>query len=92
MNTWMPAIMKNVVNMLGKRRNSGKGWIWASLLGVGVSAAAWGLGRNRDRNMFRPLRYTMNRMRNRVANQMPNVAAGMTEFADDLVPDTTKNN
>ena len=61
--------------------------VWASLLGLGVSAAAYGLRRNQNRNMLRPVQNAMNNIRTGTAGNMPNVAA-ITEFAKELVPDT----
>lgn len=96
MNNWVTTLfkiwgIKNLGRLLVRRRRKNRGMLWASLVGIGLSAAALGLGRNRDRNMLRPLRYAMNRMKNRVVNQMPNTAA-MTEFADEFMPDPDISN
>lgn len=61
--------------------------MWASLLGLGVSAAAYGLRRNRNGNLMRPVQNLMNNFRSPKAGQMqPNMAAALTEFSKDLTP------
>lgn len=91
MNNWKPVLLnkgirKNVLNRFGRNRNNRRGIIWASLLGLGVSAAAYGLGRNRNKNMLIPVQNVMNNIRTRTVGQMPNAAA-ITEFSKELVPD-----
>ncbi|MGG0412440.1 hypothetical protein [Peribacillus simplex] len=77
---------KNMLNRFGRNRNNRRGMMWASLLGLGVSAAAYRLRRNRNRNMLLPVQNVMNNIRTRTAGQMPKVAA-ITEFSKELVPD-----
>lgn len=74
----------NILNMFGKRRNN-RGMIWASLLGLGVSAAAYGLRKNRNMNIQQPIQNIMNRVRSSTAGPMPNMAA-LTEFSEELIP------
>lgn len=78
---------KNLLKMVGRRRrNNNRGMMWASLLGIGASAAAYGLGRNRNNtNMMRPVQNVMNNLRSRNTGQMPNMA-NMTEFAKEVAP------
>jgi hypothetical protein len=76
---------QNFLKMFGMKRNN-RGMMWVSLLGLGVSAAAFGLGRNRNSNMLRPVQNVINNIRTRSNNQMPN-AATLTEFSKELVPD-----
>ena len=90
MNNWIPALLnigrkQNIFKMFSRKRNN-RGMLWASLLGLGVSAAAYGLRRNQNRNMLRPVQNVMNNIRTRTTGNMPNVAA-ITEFAKELVPD-----
>lgn len=90
MNNWITALLntgrrQNILKMFGRKRNN-RGMMWASLLGLGVSAAAFGIRSNRNRNMLRPVQNVMKNIQTRTAGQMPN-AAGITEFSKELVPD-----
>lgn len=71
-------------NRFGRRNN--RGMMWASLLGLGASAVAYGLRRNGNGNMMRPVQNVMNSIRTITARQMPN-AATLTEFSEELIPD-----
>ncbi|WP_338453014.1 hypothetical protein R4Z09_14770 [Niallia oryzisoli] len=89
MNNWILALLntkriQNIYNMFVRKRNN-RSMVWASLLGLGVSAAAYGLKRNQNRNMQRPVQNVMSNIRMRTTGNMPNVAA-VTEFAKELVP------
>jgi Na+(H+)/acetate symporter ActP len=89
LNNWIPALFnlgrrQNILNMFGRRRNN-RGMMWASLLGLGVSAAAYGLGRNQNRNMMAPFQNLISNFRTRNSGQMPNMAA-LTEFSKELAP------
>ncbi|KAB2330137.1 hypothetical protein F7731_20330 [Cytobacillus depressus] len=61
MNNWMTALLNTrmLQNVFGRRR-SNRGMIWATLLGLGVSAAAIGLNRNRNNKMMNSLQNVMN--------------------------------
>jgi hypothetical protein len=94
LNNWLNALfntgrmtgrMQPFLNMFGRRRRrNNRGMLWGSLLSLGLSAAAYGLTRNRNRNMARPLQNLMNNTR--MGNfQKPNMA-GLTEFAEELTP------
>ncbi|WP_338786474.1 hypothetical protein [Metabacillus sp. FJAT-53654] len=90
MNNWITALLntgrrQNILKMFGSKRNN-RGMMLASLIGLGVSAAAYGIRSNRNRNMLRPVQNVMNNYQTRTAGQMPN-AAGITEFSKELVPD-----
>src|SRR4051812_10564645 len=90
MNKWIPALLntgrkQNIFKMFGRGRNN-RGMMWASLLGLGVSAAAYGLRKNQNRDMLRPVQNVMNNIRTRTTGNMPNVTS-ITEFAKELVPD-----
>jgi len=68
MNNWIPALLntgrkQNIFTMFGRKRNN-RGMLWTSLFGLGVSAAAYGLRRNQNRNMLRPVQNVMNNIRN----------------------------
>ena len=56
--------------------------IWWSLLGLGASAAAYGLSRNLKRNMLNPLGLMNNYGIGRSAQRLKTA----TEFANELVP------
>ncbi len=94
MNNWLTALFKigrsqNVLNMFGRRRNN-RGMIWTSLLGLGLSAAAYGLSRNRNRNMLSPVQNLMKNFQFRNIAQMPKMA-NLTEFSKELVPNKNSN-
>jgi hypothetical protein len=94
MNNWIPALLntkrkQNIFKIFGRKRNN-RGMVWASLLGLGVSAATYGLKRNQNRNMLRPVQNVMNNIRMRTTSNRPNVAA-VTEFAKELVPNMKSN-
>jgi hypothetical protein len=89
LNNWIPALFnigrrQNILKMFGRRRNN-RGMMWASMLGLGVSAAAYGLRRNRNRNMQDPVQNLMNNFRLRNDGQMPKMA-NLTEFSKELAP------
>ena len=73
--------------MFGRRRNN-RGIIWASLLGLGVSAAAYGLRRNGNRNGNRsaPIQNFMSNFRMQIDGRIPKMATSLTEFSKDLTP------
>ena len=58
--------------------------MWVSLLGLGVSAAALGLRKNRNR--FVPIKNLMNHFQFRNNEQMTKMANAITEFSTELVP------
>jgi hypothetical protein len=92
---WLTALFnigrrQPLLNMFGRRRNN-RGIIWGPLLGLGISAAAYGLSRNRNKNMLRPLQNLMNNSRMEKSVQKPNLA-GLTEFAKELVPNKKQFN
>jgi hypothetical protein len=76
---------RNLFNMFNKRNNN-QGIIWASLLSLGISAAALGLRRNGNRNMLTPVQNLMNNFRFRNNGQMPKMASAITEFSKELAP------
>ncbi|USK72002.1 hypothetical protein [Peribacillus asahii] len=87
MNNWISALLnigmgKNMLKMFGRKRNN-RGMMWTSLLGLGVSAAAYGLGKNRNRNMQNPVEHVTNRSRTQTANPMLKAAA-LAEFSKEL--------
>lgn len=82
---------QNLFNMFGRKRNN-RGFLWTTLLGLGISIATLGLRRNGNRNMVSPIQNIMNSILSR-NGQMPKIAAGLTEFSKELTPnkDQIKN-
>lgn len=86
MNKWITSFFQLRRNPLmaffGKKRN-GKGWIWGSLISLGVSAAAIRLRRNRMTQS------TVNNIMNNIdlgkMNKMGNLAE-LAEIAEELIP------
>lgn len=93
MNNWITALFnmsgrQNVLKMFGRRKNN-RGMIWASLLGLGVSAAVYGLRKTQIRNVPNPLQNLMGNLR--FDNlQMPKTA-NLMEFSEELLPNENKN-
>jgi hypothetical protein len=75
--------------MFGRRRNN-RGMVWASILGLGISAATYGLSRNRNKNMLSPVQNIMKNFQYRNIAQTPNMA-NLTEFSKELVPNKNSN-
>ena len=95
MNNWISSLFnigrrQSPLNMFGRRRNN-RGMIWGSLFGLGVSAAAYGLSRSRNRNMLAPVQNLMNNTRMGKNAQQLNMA-GLTEFAKEIVPNKNQFN
>ncbi|OLS39919.1 hypothetical protein [Bacillus sp. MRMR6] len=65
-----------------KNKRRGRGTMWASLLGLGVSAAILGLTRGRRRDLTTPFQ-------NAIENFAPKMGtmnnAALTEFSDELL-------
>lgn len=93
LNNWIPLLFRigrrqNILNLFGRRRNN-RGMMWTSLLGLVVSAAAFGIGRNRNRNLLSPVQNFMNNIRMRNASQMRNMSTLM-EFSKELEPNKSQ--
>lgn len=87
-NEWLKTlnnISKNL-NMFGQKKRNGKGVFWASLLGIGVSAAAYQMGKNQRQNKSDRLQNLMDNFQKTKNISLPNLA--MAEFAKELAPDT----
>jgi hypothetical protein len=80
LNNWMNALL----NMNKGRRRNSRGWIWGTILSLAVSLIAYGVRRNRNGNMMRPMQNMMNNFR-MGSGQKPNMA-GLTEFANEIAP------
>lgn len=86
MNKWITSFFQlrrnPLMALFGKKRN-GKGWIWGSLLSLGVSAAAIRLRRNKKTQS--PVNNIMNNIDIGKMSKMGNLA-GLAEIAEELVP------
>ncbi|WP_251555514.1 hypothetical protein [Neobacillus muris] len=95
MNNWVNTFFstrqgQNLIKMFNRRRNN-RGILWASLIGLGVSAAAvFGLRRNGNRNILAPVQNFTNNVRNN--GQMKRMATAVTEFSKELVPNKNQFN
>lgn len=83
---WMKAVnnISKSVNMIGKRKTSKKGVMLASFLGLGMSAAAYRLGKNQNRNKSDKLQSLMDNFQKSKNISLPNAA--IAEFAKELSP------
>jgi hypothetical protein len=71
-------------NMLGRRRKN-RTMMWTSLIGLGVSAAAYGMKKNRKNgDLSRSIQTAMSSMQN--ANLGRNMASAFNEFSKELMP------
>ena len=70
--------------MFGRKRNN-SGMMWTSLLGLGVSAIAYGLSKSRNRNMQNPVEHVTNRSRAQTTQTAnPMLKAALAEFSEEL--------
>ncbi len=85
MNNWISILLQivgrqNFFDIFDKRRNN-RGIIWASLVGLGISAAAFGLRKSGKRKLMNPLQNIMYDSPKRNATPIL-----VTEFSKELVP------
>ncbi|MGJ7922371.1 hypothetical protein [Neobacillus sp. LXY-4] len=84
-NNWMKMLINLSKNGFGRRRNN-RGIMWASLIGLGMSAATYFMGRNQNRNdRTTKLQGLMQNFQQTKNAGMPNFA-GLTEFAEEITP------
>lgn len=88
--------MNNIFNTLSKmgnnkrsnilnRRRKNRTVMWTSLIGLGVSAAAYGMNKNRKNgDLSRSIQTAMKSMQN--ANVGRNMASAFNEFSKELMP------
>lgn len=84
---WMMALFnmgkkQNFLTLFSKKRKS-KGWVWSSLLGLGVSALVYGIGRNRPKNDGQLFQNMLNSIRSNGGNQN---LANLMEISNEIVP------
>lgn len=75
-------------------KKTNKGTLWASLIGLGVSAAAYSVGRSQSqsKNRTNPLQSLMKNIQQGSKNiSIPNMA-GLTEFSEELSPKKEDSN
>ncbi|WHZ01233.1 hypothetical protein QNH48_19810 [Neobacillus sp. YX16] len=76
-------------NMFGKKRKS-RGAFWASLLGVGISAAVFGLTRGKRNNIAVPFQDVVQSFTPKTnLNGMSNTA--LAEFSEELLASALRN-
>lgn len=72
---------QNILTMFGRKRNN-RGMIWASILGLGVSAAAYGFSRNGNKKWKNPVQNSVQNFMNGTHAQ--NVTPHLTEFSEEF--------
>jgi hypothetical protein len=84
-----------LLNMFGRKRRRNNGMVWASIIGLLASAAAFGIRRNQGGNMLQPIQNVMNKMgQNNFQNNTPLKTNGaFAEFSKEITPpnDIAKN-
>lgn len=74
--------------LFGNKKKNNKGWIWASLLGLGTFL---GLLATRNSSMMRPIKHTFQGFQNKTRTFIPSkVNLANIEFADEIKPITQK--
>jgi hypothetical protein len=85
----MRDMVKPLYNMFGKKRKS-RGTMWASLIGLGISAAVVGLTRGKKKNMTQPFQHIVQSFTPKTnLNHMNNAA--LAEFSEELLASALKN-
>jgi hypothetical protein len=86
----MRDIMKfPVFNMFAKKQKR-RGTMWASLLGIGLSAAVFGMTRGRRKDIAQPFQQKMKSFSPKKSlNGMDNLA--LAEFSEELLASALKN-
>lgn len=72
------------------KKGTNKGMLWASLAGLGVSAAIYGMRKNGNKDVKQPLQHVMENFRTQSPNQMA-IASAIAEFSKELTPDKNLN-
>ncbi|NMD69852.1 hypothetical protein HHO41_06095 [Bacillus sp. DNRA2] len=84
---WVKTVnnMSKNINWFGQKKRTNKGIFWASLLGLGASAAAYQMGKSQKQNKSDRLQSLMDNFQKTRNISLPNLA--MAEFAKELTPD-----
>ncbi|WP_420685919.1 hypothetical protein [Bacillus cereus] len=81
-------ITQQMFELFGNKKKNNKGWIWASLLGLGTIL---GLLATRNSSMMRPIKHTFQGFQNKTRTFIPSKAnLANIEFADEIKPNTQK--
>ncbi|MGQ4706169.1 hypothetical protein [Bacillus thuringiensis] len=81
-------ITQQMFELFGNKKKNIKGWIWASLLGLGT---VLGLLATRNSSMMRPIKHTFQGFQNKTRTFIPSkVNLANIEFADEIKPNTQK--
>ncbi|TKH15911.1 hypothetical protein FC699_29125 [Bacillus wiedmannii] len=81
-------ITQQMFELFGNKKKNNKGWIWASLLGLGT---VLGLLATRNSSMMRPMKHTFQGFQNKTRTFIPSkVNLANIEFADEIKPNTQK--
>ncbi|MCM3568945.1 hypothetical protein [Neobacillus mesonae] len=83
-----------------KRKN--KGAVWASLAGIGIGAAVYGMKKGKSKDMDLPKFGTMKNITSPIKDSVKNIVpkmninnmdnAALTEFSEDLLQNALNNN
>lgn len=86
---WMRNMIQPFFNMFGKKRKS-RGTMWVSLLGVGISAAVFGLSKGKRKNISVPFQNVVQSFTPKTnLNNMSNTA--LAEFSEELLASALRN-
>ncbi|HDR7449622.1 MULTISPECIES: hypothetical protein [Bacillus] len=81
-------ITQQMFELFGNKKKNNKGWIWASLLGLGT---VFGLLATRNSSMMRPVKHTFQGFQNKTRTFIPSkINLANIEFADEIKPNTQK--
>ncbi|TEA48064.1 hypothetical protein EZE46_20845 [Bacillus sp. BH2] len=81
-------ITQQIFKLFGNKKKNNKGWIWASLLGLGT---VLGVLATRNSSMIRPIKNTFQGFQNKTRTFIPSkVNLANMEFADEITPNTQK--
>ncbi|MGY2613793.1 hypothetical protein [Bacillus pretiosus] len=81
-------ITQQIFELFGNKKKKNKGWIWASLLGLGT---VFGLLATRNSSMMRPIKHTFQGFQNKTRTFVPpKVNLANIEFANEIKPNTQK--
>jgi hypothetical protein len=85
---WMRNMVKPFFNLFGKKRK-GRGTMWVSLIGVGISAAVFGLTRGKRKNIIQPFQDVVQSFTPKDNMNFNNTA--LAEFSEELLASALRN-